>query len=183
MNKHLYSTMALLAMFAAPAVHAEEEKLYAGVALSGGGSIVLQDGFERVENTNNPIAVRAFGGYDFTEHVAIEAGYARFGKFKFDEPLSLDLSGLYVAAKGTITLGEAFSLSGKLGAVRHRIRLSAFGESDSTSKTRRLIGIGASYRISKNLSASLELNDYGTIKEGGSRLTMRSLEAGLNYRF
>jgi OOP family OmpA-OmpF porin len=184
MNKHFYSTMALLAMFAAPAAHAQDEKLYAGLALSEGGSAVLQAGqYGRIENTNNALGVRAFGGYHISEHVAIEAGYARFAKFTFDVPLSLDLSGMYVAAKGSIRLGESFSLSGKLGAVRHRIHLSAFGESDSAYKTRALIGIGANYPIGKNLSLGLELNDYGSLKGGPIRQGTRKIEAGLGYHF
>lgn len=182
MNKTLYCTIALFAMLAAPSVHAAEDKLYAGLAFGSSGTVVISGDAGRFENTNNPLSARLYGGYDITENFAIEAGYAHFGKFKFALPVTVDLSAIHVAAKGSMPLGAYFSVFGKLGVTRHSIDVSGLGGENAT-KTRPLMGIGADYRLTENLSAALEFTDYGTIKSDGGRLTMRKFEAGLKYHF
>jgi OOP family OmpA-OmpF porin len=184
MNNTFYSGLALIAMLAAPAVHAVENNLYVGAAIAGGGTVVIQTQAGRFENTNSAHPFKLYGGYDITEHVAIEAGYASYGKFRFASPGTVDLSGLHVAAKGSMALGKSFSVFGKLGAVRHSMDVAGIGaESFKTTKTRALMGFGFDYRIIPQLAATLELTNYGTIKSRTGQLRVRQLELGLKYHF
>ena len=183
MNKSFYSAMALLAMLAAPAVHAADEKFYVGAGLSSGGSLTISDGAAKFDNTNNPMALSLYGGYNFTDNIAIETGYTHFGKFKFAAPVILDLNAFHVAAVGRVALGESCSVLGKLGVARNSMKASVPGASDTSSTTRPLFGIGADYRLAKNLSLALELTDYGTTKDNGLHITRRKLEAGVKFHF
>lgn len=184
MNKNLYSSMALLAMLATPAVHAAEDKLYAGVAVGTSGVLTVSSGAGRFDSTNKPASFDLYGGYDFNDNFAIEAGYARFGKFKFDSPATVDLSAMHVAAKGSMALGDSFSVYAKLGLARDRVEVAGLAPgSETTTKTRALIGIGADYRLTGKLAVSLGYTDYGTIKDGDGKLNIRRVEAGLKYHF
>jgi hypothetical protein len=183
MNKLMYSTLTLAAVLTAPCAHAEDQ-FYVGAALGTQGNLNLatNGGIER--NTNHPRAFRLSGGYQFNEHVALEAGYIGFGNFEFASGAKVDLSALHVAAKGSIALGESFSLFGKAGLARHDRDISGPTPGPgSLVRTRAMVGIGVGYRMTDRLSLTAELVDYGTIRSPGTKLTMRQLEVGLNYRF
>jgi len=183
MNKLLYSILALTAALAAPCAHAEDP-FYIGAALGAQGKLNLATNGVIERNTNHPRAFRLSGGYQFNEHFALEAGYIGFGNFNFASGAEVDLSALHVAAKGSIALGESFSLFGKAGLARHdRDITGATPGAGSLVKTRAMYGIGVAYRMTEKLSLTAELVDYGTIRSPGTKLTMRQLEVGLNYRF
>ncbi|MES2015045.1 MAG: outer membrane beta-barrel protein [Pseudomonadota bacterium] len=186
MNNTLYSVLALAALLATSAAHAEQEKFYVGVAVANGGKVAidLMDA-GRVENTNHPLSFDLSGGYDITPNFAIEAGYARHGKFEFGPNAALNLHAVHVAAKASMALGSSFSLYAKVGLNRQSVAasVSGVGVVDSFTKTRPLLGIGAAYHLPANFDLTLGLTDYGTVKSEGSKLTNRKLEAGLNYHF
>jgi hypothetical protein len=183
MNKLLYSTLTLAVALAAPCAHAEDQ-FYIGAALGTQGKLKLATNGVIEHNTNHPRAFRLSGGYQFNEHFALEAGYTGFGNFDFASGSEVDLSAFHIAAKGSIPLGESFTLFGKAGVARHdRDITGPTVGAGSLVKTRAMLGIGVGYRITDRLSLTAEVLDYGTIKSPGTKLEMRQLEVGLNYRF
>lgn len=181
MNKIICITMLLATTCAGSAVRAEEN-FYAGAGIASSGTVYAHTAAGRLENTNNPLVLKAFVGYDVTDTFAIETGYNAFGKYKFSVPGSVDFSGVYVAAKGSIKLGESWSLFGKAGASHVRIDVSG-GSAGDLSGTRPLLGIGAGYSLTEKLGLTLEVVDYGKIKSGNGRFAMRQLEANVKYSF
>ena len=46
-----------------------------------------------------------------------------------------------------------------------------------------MIGVGASYKLTGNVAATLEFEHYGTVREKGYELSQRQLQAGLKFGF
>ena len=123
-----------------------------------------------------------FAGYGLTDHFALEAGYAEFGNYKFSGPASVDISALYVAGKGSIKLGESWSLYAKAGVSRFAIDVTGNPEKDM-HKVRPLIGVGFDYRITKDVALGLEYNDYRSFKTRTGTITTHQLQATAKYSF
>lgn len=183
MNKIVCITMLLATTCAGSAVRAENN-FYAGAGIASTGTVYMHTAAGRVENNNSPNAFKAFVGYDVTDTFAIETGYNAFGKYKFSVPGSVDFSGVYAAAKGSIKLGESWSLFGKAGLSHVRIDVSG-GAAGDRSATRPMLGIGAGYSLTEKLGLTLEVVDYGKIKNrnGNGRFAMRQFEANVKYSF
>ncbi|MES2316507.1 MAG: outer membrane beta-barrel protein [Pseudomonadota bacterium] len=183
MNKNLYPTLALAAMFALPAARAADNAMYAGATIGTGGSLIIGNNAGVAEkNTNHPRPFKLYGGYELTDNVALEGGYINFGKFKFASPGAIEMDAWHLAAKGTIPLGKSFSLFGKLGVARHGVEASGMGDdSGKLAETKPLVGIGAAYRLTENLSLTAEYTNYGSVNSG--KIKNRVLEAGLKFNF
>jgi len=118
---------------------------------------------------------KLYGGYQFTPNWGIEMGYNDLGNKYSGKITVAGLSATtpakadnwYVAATGTLPLGNGFSLLGKLGVVRNHTASGTTcvagncvsGSSDNRSQL--LAGIGAQYSFTSNLAARLEYEDYG----------------------
>jgi OOP family OmpA-OmpF porin len=177
MNKLLCATMLLAATLAAPAVHADDA-YYIGAGISKHGTLYL-DG---EVNKNSPQPYSAYAGYGLNEHFALEAGYMSFGKYKFSGPASIDLSALYLAGKGSIKLGESWSLYAKAGVARYAMDVNFNPEKD-LHKLQPLIGVGFDYRITKDIALGLEYNDFHSFKTRTGKITTRQLQATVKYSF
>ncbi|MEJ7808662.1 MAG: outer membrane beta-barrel protein [Telluria sp.] len=177
MNKLFCGAMLLAATLAAPAVHADDT-FYVGAGISKHGRLYLNG---QIQN-NHPNPYSVFAGYGLTDKFAIEAGYAAFGNYKFSGPASIDISALYVAAKGSIKLGENWSLYGKAGVARLTLDVSGDPSSD-VHKVRPLLGVGFDYRITKDIALGLEYNDYRSFSTGPGRITTRQVQATVKYNF
>lgn len=195
--KHILR-LSLLAAFAVTtgAVHAED--LYIGAALNGAyhAKLILADGSGGVrtfESKSKGMPVRLYGGYNFNANFAVEAGYKDFGKLTFGSAddagttLSMDARFMYVAAKGTVPLGESWSVFGKLGAANGRTRYMESGgpENDklTAKRTSPYVGIGVAYLVSKNIALTVELERVGATRVGGLNFGMSALSAGASFSF
>jgi len=177
------SLLALAALCAMSCAHAED-KFYLGASVGQRSALTLRANGVTEQDTSESRAFGLRGGVEIDPHWAIEGGYTSFGKHAFASGASVRLGALYLAGKGSVALGERFSLFGKVGVARQSIRLSGAGAADgSDSKARALFGAGAVYRINEQVDLSAELVDYGTVHSGAGKLTLRQLEAGLNWRF
>lgn len=190
MNKLLSFTMAAIATLAAGAAHADDA--YAGASIINKGHATLRfDDGRQFENHNSPRTFKLYGGIGITDHFAFEAGHANFGSYAFVNPSTgtgpgplVESNLIYAAAKGTLALGEAFSLFAKIGAARHRLEVAGLTpEPLVTAKVRPMIGVGAEYRITGQLSFAAELVDYGKVKDTLGGLNQRRAEAGFKYSF
>lgn len=183
MNQAATSILALAAILAAPCALADEA-LYLGATLGQRTELTLQAGGQRQSDASEPRAFGIVGGYDFSEHLAIEAGYTSFGTHRYASGASIRMGALHVAAKGGFALNDKFSLFGKAGLVRHTLKLAGTGEDDgSHSKARPMFGAGAAYRLTEKVGVTLEVVDYGTLRTGAGEIKVRQFEAGLHVKF
>ena len=123
-----------------------------------------------------------FGGYQLTDHFALEAGYKDFGTYKFDLPASVDLSAFQVAARGSVKVGESWTLFAKAGASRVKIEQTGI-DLGHRSETRPLLGLGAGFAVTKNIGLELELLDSGTLRSDQGKIFLRQLQANVKYSF
>lgn len=184
----------LIVAFAAICGAAHAEDYYAGVSIANPGSAKLNIGANpTLENNNNPLPVKLYGGYNINSTFAVEAGYGAFGSYKFSDIYTpgqgpkVDSNVFYVAGKATKALDDKFDVYGKLGVARTHMGTSNLaGVADTnTNHVGLTAGIGADYKLTNNLSAVVEYNYYGKVSamNGNLNLTQQKLEAGLKYSF
>lgn len=103
----------------------------------------------------------------------IEGGYVNFGRIDAldleDNPISIRTQALYVAATGSIPLGQSASLYGKLGVAAKRFS----GSGESETKVSPMAGVGATMSLGSAWGVALEHAHYG--KTEGLTLTQTSL--------
>lgn len=183
MNKLLASALALCAISAAPMAHADDP-MYLGATIGQRTGLVLDTNGTRENGTNEPRSFSLRGGYEFNEHVGIEAAYTSFGKHHFASGASVNMGALSLAAKGSMALNDKFSLFGKAGIARHTLKLAGTADDNgSYSKARALFGAGVAYRVTEHVGLTAEVVDYGTLRTGAGELKLRQFEAGINVKF
>lgn len=143
---------------------------------SGSGSVDSNKAFARI-----------YGGYDFTENLGLQLGYAYYGKPEFNSSgvkqsfaqQGVDLSGL-VSLHFAHNFG--FYLKGGTAWVfRGSVPESAYFKGrESSSKLALLLGVGATYDITKSLSADLSAT---RLFNNGNLPKMDLYGIGLTYRF
>lgn len=116
---------------------------------------------------------KLYGGYQLNENFGVEGGYVRLGKFSEQATLatgSVNQEGsgnsFYLAGTGRLPLNEAFSLKGRLGVARSKIsgsNLLPAADSLQGSKTGLMAGVGAEYKLSKNLALTADYDYYGKV--------------------
>jgi OOP family OmpA-OmpF porin len=183
MNTLLTSTLALAAMFVAPFAQADD-KVYLGGAVGQRSTLTLSTDGAQQKAINEPRSFNLHAGYEWNEHVAMEAGYTRFGKYRFAGGENISLDTLYVAAKGSVALSDRFSVFGRAGIAQHTLKLAGSTADDGKyGKARPMFGAGVAYRVSEQVALKVEVVDYGTLRTGGGDLKLRQFEAGLDFRF
>lgn len=103
---------------------------------------------------------KLFGGYEFTNKLALEAGAVDFKKGY----------GLYIAVKPTVPLTEKLSAYGKVGVAqsRRQVVLQA-APAIKKSDTGAYGAFGLQYSITPNAAITAEYERYGKKKETGAR--------------
>jgi OOP family OmpA-OmpF porin len=119
-----------------------------------------------------------YGGYNFTDMFALEAGYDYLGDFKTataTTPLDDTMKAFTLAPKFTIPMGS-FDLFGKIGA--------AWVDYGDVSDTNLLTSIGAEYGFTENVLGRLEFQRVNNITAARvDNLNANSLFLGLTYQF
>lgn len=125
----------------------------------------------------NPALVRGILGLQVAPNVAIEGMVglnARDGKetsFGITGKAKVDrLVGVYAAS--TYTVGDAFQLYGRIGVVNSKVTASAGPISVSESGTDFSFGVGAGYKMTRDLSINVDYMDFGDL-EGGVAVGLR----------
>lgn len=135
---------------------------------------------------DNSTAYKVYGGYQFTPYVGIEGGYNDLGtgEVKGIDGGKAKAKQIYVAATGTIPLGERFALTGKAGVASTRTTLSNVLGSDKYKHTGLMLGVGATYAITPTALAVVEYEDFGkTAKEDSFTMKAHVLSAGVRFKF
>ena len=196
MIKHAFAASLALSLLAPRTVHAAENdtlpRFYAGVATGQGKSTLENGAGERFSSKNHPLPVKLYGGVALTDYLALEAGFSgTTGKYEFDQRLygtatepRLQSRALYLAAKGTVAVSERVDLHAKLGVAHSRFEMSGAGAHDrKIDGTKPMFGVGAAYKLTERVAATLEFEHYGTVKKQGYKMRQQQLQAGLKFGF
>ena len=112
-------------------------------------------------------AYRLYGGYQFNEYFALEAGYMNLGSF--DEqiqqggeivPISADADGFTFAARASVPLGQKFDLHGTVGSFFWDGSNEIAGVGDNVSDSNIYFGAGLGYSLSNNVSLTADAAQY-----------------------
>jgi OmpA-OmpF porin, OOP family len=179
--------IAVLAAFCAiPAMAADS--YYVGASV---GRAEQKLSVEGVTLSENGTSGSVFGGYQFTNLIGGEIGYANLGKATVSgngATLSAEPESVYAAVTGTWPLTAELSVFGKAGVARtHTKGTTSYNgtvESDSTNHTSAMFGVGVSYAINPKLSVFGEYQNFGKIiDETDGNLKADNLAVGLRYKF
>lgn len=184
--KHLVT---IIALAAASIGTAKAQDYFAGAAIIAPGNTHLDTAAGRVESKNDPLRFKLYGGMNFSDNLALEAGYARFGKDRFSTPgaeVGIATDTLYVAARGTWHLNDSFELFGRVGVSAQRYSIDQLaGAPGHKSGFSPLLGVGLGYKLTDKVTLTLEAEHFGRIdiNKNGQRFGRGGYSAGLKYAF
>ena len=164
------------------AAHAQTDDTTSGKAYVGIGATSVKN--DTVDGYR--FGTKIYGGYNFDQNWAAEAGYTRFNSADttFANNVNADTNGYnsYVAAKYTMPINDQFSAYAKLG-VSHAVRKysDTTGFSSRTADTGAYGALGVQYKLNQNIALNLEYERNGKQKDVGAKAD--SLGLGLNYGF
>lgn len=186
MKKTLFATL-IAAAAAVPAAHANQSA-YVGLAVApNSGKLTLDDGRTTQTSENTPVPLNAYAGYAFHPNFAVEGGITFLGEYRFNGPVTALLGLFHASIKGNMNLNDKWLLTGKVGVARHGLSVDVDRDSGTETytlhATRPLFGVGTEYRFTERFSGTLELIDYGTSRKPEMNIKVRTLEAGIKYRF
>lgn len=186
MKKMLFVTL-IAAALSAPAVHADQS-VYAGLAVgAGNGELTLKDSTGTLVSKSSATPVNGYAGFAFNPNLAVEGGVTYSGRYTFNGAPTALFGIFHAAVKGSINLTDKWLLTGKVGVARHKLTVDVPDGSRTATfvfkSTSPLLGVGMEYRFTDRYSATLELNDYGSLSTPEAHLKSRNLEAGIKYRF
>ena len=137
-------------------------------------------------------AAKIYAGASLDKNFGVELGYADFGRanksFSNGNTISANSNAFYIAATATAPINDQFAVFAKLGVTANRSKISVTSPTGSGSTKRNntdaLIGVGASYALSKDLSAVVEYENFGKVaKSGGDSVKAEMYSVGLRYKF
>ncbi len=129
-----------------------------------------------ITRDNHHTAYKLFGGYQFNQNFALEAGYFNLGKFGFSAntvPLGtfsgqVKIQGFNVDLIGTLPLSERFSVFARAGAQAAKTGdtysgnrpVSAFNPSPSKREVNYKAGVGLQYEVNPSFLVRAEAERY-----------------------
>jgi len=133
---------------------------------------------------------KLFGGYQFNQHFGLELAYVDLGKVSYSgssgaAPVTggkVETSGINFSAVGTLPLNPSFALFGKIGMFVWDAKASdvtggaPFSATDDGTDVS--YGIGASFNITKNISARAEWERFKLDSSDADLLSI-----GIVFRF
>ncbi|WP_349741888.1 outer membrane beta-barrel protein [Roseateles cavernae] len=160
-----------LALVATLSTAAQAEGFYIGADV---GQTRISEQGAKFKDTG----LNLYGGYQFSENIAAEAGYRTLGKDTvsvFNVPVTVKGSALQLSAVLSAPLGTDFSVFGRVGVNRIEVKASAQGQRDKDSETKALFGFGARYAVSKQVGLRAEFQKPAS--------DVKVFSAGIDFRF
>jgi OOP family OmpA-OmpF porin len=213
-NKTLFIGAAALLMFSGGGLHAQDQGWYIGVGVGQSKAKDVGDCSDLQTLTPSTVSCstkdtstggKVFGGYQFNQYVAAEAGYVNLGKFTLSASVpppspfatasaSDKVSGLSVDAVGTWPITPEFALLGRIGIFFWKLEASssiAFTNplapcctSDNVTGAGADFGVGAKYDFAKNMGVRAEFQRFKSIgNDTTGKTDVDLLSASFVYRF
>jgi len=186
MRNPLRAVAALVLALSAPLAHAGQG--YVGA--SAGGSRIEGE-IDLIPLDGTEPGFKLFGGYRFTPHFGVEAGYADLGSAEAGQGVvnvQAEVTGWNAEAVGVAPVGERFEVFGKAGLFFAATALDSTGDlvpgvgQVPYSTTERdvdfTLGIGGAFKF-KHLAIRAELEYFGSDALDQVYL----ISAGIEYRF
>lgn len=130
-----------------------------------------------------------FGGYQFNNNFAVEAGYTDLGKASQSAgalSASFESSGIEISAVGIFPINPQWSVYGKLGMFMWDLDVKTnFSGNLSEDGTDLTYGIGVRWSFAKNLAVQLQWQTYKDIGDDATtgKSDVDMLSVGLLFRF
>ncbi|HEV7913465.1 MAG TPA: porin family protein [Albitalea sp.] len=121
---------------------------------------------------------KLYGGYEFNDNIAVEAGYANVGKARSDAG-DVKGDGIFVDAVGKVPLSQSLSALGRIGAFNGKAKTS-FGNSDRGTDVK--YGLGLQYDFNKQTGIRGEWERY-RFKAFDTKTSADMYSIGVNHRF
>lgn len=132
---------------------------------------------------NSDVAYKLYGGYQFHKNFSVEGTWINLGSYNSNAGSQAEIAGWGISLVGYLPLANNFSLLGRIGENRMRLKRLPLGTADNSwSPT---FGAGLKFDFNRNLSGRAE---FERITKMGSNTTTASTDAnvytlGLNYAF
>lgn len=205
------TTVVLIAlMLACPAAKAYDSGWYLGAGVGASRARIADDRIRSgllgsgltmtsIDDDERGTGYKAFGGYRFDRHFALEGGYVDLGKFGFDANTtpagslsgSLRVRGVNLDLVGTLPVTDRFAVFGRAGAIYAQARDSFSGSGavvvlDSNPKKKAVkvdFGVGVQYALTESLVARAEVQRYRIDDAVHNQGNVDLFSVGLVYRF
>lgn len=128
-------------------------------------------------------AYKLYGGYNFHKNFSVEGTWINLGSYDSNAANTVEMAGWGIALVGDLPLSKEFSLLGRIGEYRMRMKRNPLGTADNSWSPS--FGVGLKYAFNPNFSARAE---FERITKMGSNTTTISTDAnvytlGLAYQF
>ena len=181
----------LLFSLSSPVLSADalENPWYVGGGVGQSKADDACDGVSSCDDTDT--GWKLFGGYRFTQYVAVEAGYVDLGEFSGNVSgigVSAEATGVTAHVVGTLPINDRFSLLGRLGTIYADVdvKASAFGisVSEDDQSFAFAAGLGAEVNITDQFSLRAEyelFKDIGDDNTGEDDVYLASVSAVFRF--
>lgn len=163
-NKTILKTVVVLTAAILPGLAAAEGHWLFGGAI---GAASIDEDVDGFRFDSDSTSFRIYGGYEFNDYFALEAGYMDLGSFneQVDQggnivPVSADADGFTFAARGSFPVGEKFSLHGTIGSFFWDGASEIAGVGDNVSDANVFFGVGAGFDLTSNFSLRADVSQY-----------------------
>lgn len=178
---------ALCALAAALAASSAIAQSYAGIALGKRGTQQWREAGTVLEPTDRALPVTVYGGYRFTDMLALEGGYARLSDADYATAggkTSARSGALYVAGKATFAINDQLAWYLKGGVARNYLVIEQPGRPDDKNHNFRPMAAAAiEYRFTPGIAAVAELASYGKIETPKARMRHNVVQVGARFDF
>ncbi len=174
--KLFLSTAFVVFLALAGAAQAEQTAPHAYVGVAAAAA-------ERTDGTSK-ISPKLFGGYAFSDSLAVEGGVIDFRKATpAPEARTIDLGGFgtYVAARFTKPLMDRLSAYGKLGVAQSQRKTTTVGVTRKDNDTGLYGAFGIQYAVTQKVAVTAEYERFGKDKKAGAKSDVWSF--GLKFEF
>lgn len=155
--------ISILALFMADVAMADGHWFFGGAI----GNASVDEPVDGFVFDSSSTSLKLYGGYEFNDYFALEAGYMDLGEF--DESvlidgqttaISADASGFTFSARGAVPIGEKFSLLGNIGSFFWDGKTQIAGIRDNVSDSNLFFGVGAVYAVTSSFSIRAEVSRF-----------------------
>lgn len=152
-----------------------------------------------INDDDQHVAFKLFGGYQFNKNFALEGGYFDLGQFGFSTTTvpngtldgSIKLKGINLDAVGILPITDKFSAFGRLGVTHTHAddtfvgtgAVNVLDPNPSSRSTNLKVGLGLQYAFTEALSLRAEIERYRIDDAVGNKGDVDVASLGLVYRF
>lgn len=168
----LASLLATMTLAAQAAPKDESIGPYAGAEI-GRTNFSLSNSLPTTATDKSGNAIKVFGGYNFDQNFGAEIGYTSFGSFSQTATVASVATrqdgrarSFYGVGTARANLNEAFGVHGRAGISFGKVTgTDVLPASDSLMGSKRslLVGVGADYKLSPNVTLTADYDHYGKV--------------------